>query len=127
MVISMKKIITALLITIIAFLGLSIMSPVKAHASANIGDVKVTIGDNGSLSINGGGLDNKGSSAKAWNDFIVKYRNFIVGISGVGAVSMILFFIMNFLKLGATAGNPNERQKVIMGLVWSGVAAAGLG
>lgn len=126
---SMKKMIITILLSMIVFIGISILAPVKAHASTTgqIGDVNVSVDNNGKLTINGGGIDNNGSSASAWNNFIKKYKNFIVGISGVGAVSMILFFVMNFMKLGATAGNPNERQKVIMGLIWSGVAAAGLG
>lgn len=59
--------------------------------------------------------------------FIKKYRVIIAGISGVGAVSMILFFIIGFIKLGATGSNPEARSQVIMGLVGSGLAAAGLG
>jgi|SRR5690625_4923061 len=58
---------------------------------------------------------------------IDRYRFVIAGVSGVGAVSMILFFILNFMKLGATSGNPQGRGQAILGLILTGVAATGLG
>lgn len=117
----------------LAFLMMLQMStPMVAFATgtegANINDVNVTIdAATGNLVVNGGGMTNSGTSANAWNTFIGKYKNFIVGISGIGAVSMILFFVMQLMKLGASAGNPQERSKALSGLIWSGVAAAGLG
>lgn len=60
-------------------------------------------------------------------EFIDKYRVVIAGISGIGAISMILFFILGFIRLGATSANPEERSKTIMGLILSGIGAAGLG
>jgi len=74
-----------------------------------------------------GGEFGQSSPGESWTTFIQKYRNFIVGISGVGAVSMILFFIFQFMKLGANATNPSARSQILVGLVWSGVASAGLG
>lgn len=65
--------------------------------------------------------------ATAWTDLITKYRFWISGIAGIAAVSMILFFILNFMKLGASAGNPSARSQAITGLVFTGIAAAGLG
>lgn len=124
MVKPMKKIITGLMLVLMSFMAMSFLAPTKAHASG-IGDSSITISNDGKITTTGD-LEKK-SSGTAWTDFITKYRNFIVGVSGVGMVSMILFFMMNLLKLGATAGNPSERQKVLTGLIWSGVAAAGLG
>ena len=40
---------------------------------------------------------------------------------------MVAVFIINFMKLGTTSGNPVERSKCITALIWSGLAAAGLG
>ena len=127
MKIDMKKTVTTLLLFVMAFLGFTVASPVKAHASSGIGGVDVQIGDNGQMTIGGGDISTTGTSGSAWTNLIKKYRNFIVGIAGIGAVSMVLFFIMNFLKLGASSGNPSERSKILVGLIWSGVAAAGLG
>lgn len=102
-------------------------SPIEAHAAKGdeIAKSTVKVSKNGKVTY-AGDLKN-GSDGSSWTKLIEKYRFFIAGISGVGAVSMILFFIMNFLKLGATSANPQERSRAITGLVFSGLAAAGLG
>ena len=74
---------------------------------------------------------NRGGSAQqdgqsAWQRLIERYRNFIVGVSGIGAITMLGVFIVNFMKLGTNATS-NKRSDIITGLIWSGVAAAGLG
>lgn len=107
-------------------------APVEAHASnknqnrdTGIKDSTVTVTSDGTVTY-GGDLAT-GADGSAWTKLISKYRFFIAGVSGIGAVSMILFFIINFVKLGATSSNPQERSRAIMGLVFSGLAAAGLG
>ena len=72
----------------------------------------------------GGSAQQDGQSA--WQKLIERYRNFIVGVSGIGAVTMLGVFIVNFMKLGTNATS-NKRSDIITGLIWSGVAAAGLG
>lgn len=105
--------------------------PIEAFAEeggnkdTGISDSTVTVNKDGS--INYGGDLATGADGSSWTKLISKYRFFIAGISGIGAVSMILFFIINFMKLGATSANPQERSRAIMGLVFSGIAAAGLG
>lgn len=118
---STKYILSLIMVLSLFICGLSIAKP-----QADIGDVNVTVDNNGKLVVSGGGM-NYSSSSSAMNAFISKYKTVIVGISGLGAVSMIAFFIFNFLKLGSVATNPSERSKVLTGLIWSGLAAAGLG
>lgn len=103
-----------------------LFQPATVHAAGNDpGSVNVDV-SGGKLSVSGGGFTN-GASAQAWKDFITKYRNFIVGIAGIGAVTMIVLFIVQFLKLGASAGNPQARSQALVGVLWTGIAAAGLG
>jgi hypothetical protein len=94
---------------------------------ANIGGVKFEVNSEGQLTVNSDSEFKKASSISAWNDLIKKYRKFIVGVSGIGAVSMIGFFIVQFMKLGASAGNPQARSQALVGVLWTGIAAAGLG
>lgn len=108
----------------------ALFSPVEAHASSKNKDTGISgstveISSDGTITY-GGDLAT-GADGSAWTKLIEKYRFFIAGISGIGAVSMILFFVINFVKLGATSSNPQERSRAIMGLVFSGLAAAGLG
>lgn len=99
---------------------------IEAHADVTIKKPNLHINEKGKVDV----LNSKGkvtSKATNVNNFIKKYRFVIAGISGIGAMSMILFFILNFMKLGAYSANPNERARIVTGLVFSGVAAAGLG
>lgn len=83
------------------------------------------------FSMSGGNL-NMGDLANAnkddfFNTVLSEYRGIVMFISGIGTISMILFFILNFINLGKSQGNPQERQKAISGLIISGIASAGLG
>lgn len=101
-----------------------VVAPTEASANSI---PKVTIDKNGKVSADGAlAKDSKGMSG-AWNSFIEKYRFWISGLSGIAAVTMILFFIMNFLKLAAGSSNPQARSQAITGLIFTGLAAAGLG
>lgn len=88
-------------------------------------DFNVTWGNdaNGTLTVNSASDDMSGSFSKV----IEKYKTVITFVSAIGAVTMVAVFIINFMKLGTTSGNPSERSKVIGALIWSGLAAAGLG
>jgi len=126
MALNRKTLTNLVLAMILAVLTLFSM-PVVAQAESpnNPGDISVDV-SGGNLSISGGNFDTD-DQASAWNQFIEKYRNFIVGIAGIGAVTMIVLFIIQFLKLGASAGNPQARSQALVGVLWTGIAAAGLG
>ena len=120
---TLNKTTKILLTFILGVLMMFSLSSVKSEAT--LGEVDVSIKD-GQLSVSGGGMDYTDADG-AWNAFLSKYKNFIAGFSGIGAISMIAFFIFNFMKLGAVSTNPGERTKVLQGLIWSGIADAGLG
>lgn len=79
---------------------------------------------NGNVS---GTIKNVQDKKSVLNKFLSEYRVIITFLSGIGSLSMILFFILNFIELGNSKGNPQARQKAIHGLILSGVATAGLG
>lgn len=83
-----------------------------------------------SLSISEDGLiqssDNTGPGLY-WRELLNKYKVFAIGIAAFAATSMIFVFIMSFMRLGASAGNPNDRKKAITGIMVSGISAALLG
>ena len=39
----------------------------------------------------------------------------------------LLAFVLQFIRLGASAGNPMEREKVLKGIIWTGIGTAGCG
>lgn len=89
----------------------------------DVNDVQVTMGTDGRLDVYGMG----NGDANTWNQFYAKYKSVIVGISGVGAITFIALFIIQFMKLGTSAGNPQARSQALSGCLWTGIAAAALG
>jgi len=68
-----------------------------------------------------------GDSANTWNIVFAKYKLFIVGVTGLAALSCIFAFILTFIKMGALATNPQERGKFMSTLLFTGLGATGLG
>lgn len=114
------------LFVMISIILVSIFMPVTANASGTdiFSDFNVEFGEGDTPTLTITGQDNTGA---AWKTLIDKYKGFITGISAVGAVTMVVLFIMQFLKLGASAGNPSARSQALVGVLWTGIAAAGLG
>ena len=90
---------------------------------STINDIGVRM-ENGKIQMSGFG---SGDQSQTWTTIFAKYKTFIAGISGIAAITMLVFFILNFMKLGASSGNPQQRQQALMGVLWTGLAAAGLG
>ena len=100
------------------FIG-SMAMEMNTHAIFDSKDL--TIGSDGAVSTQTDG------SKGAFSKIIDKYKGVITFVGGIGAITMIGIFIFHFMKLGSTAANPSERAKITTGLIWSGLAAAGLG
>mgnify|MGYP004631948887 CR=1 FL=1 len=85
--------------------------------------------DSKDLTVDGDGTVKTGTdnTKGAFSKIIDKYKAVITFVSGIGAITMIGIFIFHFIKLGSTAANPSERSKCTTALIWSGLAAAGLG
>ena len=60
----------------------------------------------------------------AINTILGEYRLLIAFGSGIVSFTMIGIFIANFIKLGNSKGNPQERQKAITALIFTGIATA---
>lgn len=121
----MKKLMSVVMLSL---MGLGIfgaaIQPVDAYAASKglFDDFDVNIDENGEVVV-----DSEATQQGAWTTLIEKYKNFIVGFSGIAAVTMVAAFILQFMKLGTTAGNPSERSKAVSGILWTGIAAALLG
>ncbi len=134
-----KNVAIFFLVFIVSMMVLAFASPLTAYADTtntttnntktnDPNAVNVSIDENGNLIVNMGGFNQDGKGvAGAWNMFIEKYKKFITGFAGIGAVTMIVFFIIAFLRLGASVGNPNARSQALTACLWTGIAAALLG
>ena len=96
---------------------------VYVSAKPTTGGVDVGMRDDGTLEIDGITSDD----TSAWNQLFDRFKGVIVGLTGVGTLVMIVLFIVQFMKLGSSAGNPQARSQALTGVLWTGVAAALLG
>lgn len=112
----------------VAILALVIMVIITALGTVSYAkgglfdDFDVNMGKDGNVTVTG-----QGDANSAWKTVIDKYKNFITGVSAIGAVTMLVLFIVQFMKLGASAGNAQARSNAITGCLWTGLATAGLG
>lgn len=118
-----------------AILLVNLLGLCTTTASANNGNEKNSPPDyfSGDLRFNDDGdiilgteQDESKTLVDTLNDILRRYNNFIVGISGIGALTMLVNFIIQFIKLGGCS-NPSRRSEIITGLITSAVATAGLG
>ena len=111
---------------ILAIMLMSLFSPSFVFAEGDSNDVfgnfDIKVDSSGNLS-----ASTTDTGATGWAGIISKYKSFIVGVAGVAAVTMVVLFIFQFIKLGQSAGNPKARAEALTGVLWTGVAAAGLG
>ena len=61
------------------------------------------------------------------NTILTKTKSIVVFLSAIGSLTVIACFILNFINLGHSKGNPEARKKAISGLIVCGIATAGLG
>lgn len=122
-----KKMIVALLLFFSLFTAFSFNTPIVAYADngdTGVGSIDITMDGDG-LKVDGSGFST--DSKTAWDTFFKRYKKFIVGISGMATLTMVAIFIYCFIKLGASTGNEKARKEAQVGILWSGVATAGMG
>lgn len=126
-----KRFTAILLMAIMVSMVFGVLAPATAFASGRTDTEEATsnnMWDDFGVSVNGDSLEVKtGAGEDSWETLIEKYQGFITGVAAVGAVTMVVLFIIQFLKLGASAGNPSARSQAMVGVLWTGLAAAGLG
>jgi hypothetical protein len=88
-------------------------------------DVSVKTDSSGKTTLNITGMN--GNSDNTWNTIFTKYHTIIIGLSGIASLTFLALFIINLMKVGASAGNPTARSSAIMGCLWTGIAMAGCG
>lgn len=50
-----------------------------------------------------------------------------IGLTGIGALTSVLFFMLAFIRLGISSGNPQLREKALKGLLINGITTTILG
>ncbi len=63
----------------------------------------------------------------SFTTIITKYKAIAVAIMGILTITMLIFMLIQFTKLGAAGDNEMARKKAIMGILTTGIATALLG
>lgn len=101
-------------------------SVVVAEATENNFGLSVSMDADGNLSF--GNMDDSVSNqSDVWNQVLKVLQVTIQAIGAIGTSLMILFFVLNFIKLGQNSANASEVAKIKTAMLWNGIAAAGLG
>ena len=124
-----KTIFTArtLLVVLLMMLVLPFIGSQRANA-LSMDDIDITYNSSTGITHGANSAWNEyGSQDDAWTTIFTKYKGVIMGVSGIATLTMVVLFILNFMKLGQAAGNPQARSQALTGLLWTGLAAAGAG
>ena len=89
-----------------------------SSGASNPSDVDVQMGNNGKLDVEGLSSDR----TSAWNSIFSRFKDVIVGFTGAGTLFMVVLFVIQITKLGASAGNPHARSQALTGVMWTGIA-----
>lgn len=95
-----------------------------SSSGTNIFDV---IGDDGQVVNNGGGFNTDEDSGQSITTIITKYKTIATAIMGILTITMLIFMLIQFTKLGAAGDNEMQRKRAIMGILTTGIATALLG
>ena len=117
------KKITAMLVAIIAvFTTVAYVAPTPVMA-ANILD-NIKMGQDGSLET---GELSASDTSNTFNTVYTKYKSILNGVIGLVTITLVLLFVIQCGKLGASADNAARRSSSVGALLWIGVAAGLLG
>lgn len=103
----------------------TVVAEASSTSNKNFG-LKVSMDANGNITFGNKDKDIT-NQEDVWNRVLSVLQTVIQAIGGIGTSLMILFFILNFIKLGQNSANASEVAKIKTAMLWNGLAAAGLG
>ena len=83
-------------------------------------------GEEGSYTVTIGILKNE-QEVNTGASILDKYRTIISILAGVSTLTMLLFFVLNFVKLAKSSDNPQQRQSAMIGIIFTGCGTVLLG
>ena len=124
---SLKSIARVALLSIILTFVLTLVGSVQSHA-LSFDDLGISYNSSNGIETTEDSVWNKDTNQDAaWKKIFDKYKGIIIGLSGIATLTMVVLFILNFMKLGQSAGNPQAKSQALTGLLWTCIAAAGAG
>ena len=114
-------------VLILTLLG-AMMTPAYAASTETGNGIFDTIDSKtGKITKDGGGFSTEKGTEESIATVIGKYKTIATAITGILTITMLIFMLIQFTKLGAAGDNEMARKKAIMGILTTGIATALLG
>lgn len=117
----------AMLTIILLMLVLSCFPPVAYAADGDSGNGIFDIVDTAGKHSSGAGGISDSDGTESIATIIGKYKTIATAIMGILTITMLIFMLVQFTKLGAAGDNEIQRKKAIMGILTTGIATGLLG
>ena len=123
----MNKIKKCVISLLMIFTCIFSLGAIESNISYATSSPTIKFDENGKISLK----DEEGKSLKTkketLNNVLTEVRTVVVFLTGIGSLTVIGCFILNFINLSNSRGNPEARKKAVNGLIVCGIATAGLG
>lgn len=106
----------------VLMLAVLMMGGFSGNVYADGGKLSIKLDDNGGVNFEG-----VTKETNVWNALGNKLQDVIAGVTGVATITMVLFMMMNLVKVAAAGTNGKARADAWQGAFWTGIAALGLG
>jgi len=124
-----KKITLSRILTVIMLLALCFSTFSVAYAApgdkatsatTSVFDDYVQVGESGKVTV----ADGSDGEALQLGGVVSKYKSVAVVITSILTITMFIFMLVQFTKLGASGDNDSARKKAIAGILTTGIATA---
>lgn len=106
------------------FLALILLFSFNINAFARTTEsLDLTVDENGLIT----GNISEEEKNEAVNDVLNNFKEFVGLVYALALVTMAIYFILYFSKIGASGTNAVQRSRAMSGILYSGIALAGLG
>lgn len=120
---SKGRLVAALMLMVVLCAAVGLLTPVEAYANG-IFDM---VTDTGAVNATAGGVAAADNTADSIATVMTKGKTIGTGFTGIATLLMLVFTILQIVKLGASGDNEMNRKRAIMGILTTGVATALLG
>ena len=120
----LSSLLMAVSVSLMSFFAVSTVTTDVTVASAdNILD-GIKVNNDGTIDF---GTTGSSDTAGTFNTIYTKYKGILNGVIGLVTITLVLLFVIQCGKLGASSDNAMRRSSSISGLLWIGVSAGLLG
>ena len=122
--ITLSRILTVVMLFALCFSTFSVAYAAPGDkatsATTSVFDDYVQVGESGKVTV----ADGSDGEALQLGGVVSKYKSVAVVITSILTITMFIFMLVQFTKLGASGDNDSARKKAIAGILTTGIATA---